>query len=135
VVVRDCNVDADCGAERSGLICKADKCVAGCRGTAGNRCPATQTCSSRTAAAGSCSGPAPSGYTADVDAGPDDENDDQPRRGASVNAVSTEPVPVKLYGGGGDCHVARAAGAPYGLGLGVYGLALIGWFVRRRSKR
>jgi hypothetical protein len=133
IVIRACNIDADCGSERSGVICKADKCVWGCRGTAGNRCPGIQTCSSRTAAAGSCSGPAPTNYTAgDADAGTDDE---LPRTGATANAVSSAPVPVRLYGGGGDCHVIRAAGAPSSLGYGVYGLALLGWFVRRRNRR
>lgn len=129
VIGRTCNIDADCGTERSGLICKVDKCVSGCRGTGGNRCPAPQTCSSHTSAAGSCE--TPPGYVSDVDGGIDDEL----RHGVTVNAVSKEPVPVKLYGGGGRCNVVRVAAAPRGFGAGVYWLALLGWFVRRRSKR
>ena len=51
-----CDTDTECGTATSGRACGAAKvCQAGCRGTGGNRCPVGQTCSSTTAALGTCS--------------------------------------------------------------------------------
>lgn len=123
-----CSVDLDCGDARSGLICRDGTCGYGCRGTDGNGCPSSLTCSSRNAAAGSCQTNPPL-YASDLDGGTDEE----PRRGADASAPPS--LPLKLYGGGGDCHVVRAAGTTGGFGGHVYALLVLGWFMRRRIKR
>lgn len=50
----ECNVDSDCGAADSGLICASGACAPGCRGAEGNGCPDGQTCSSSTSDVGVC---------------------------------------------------------------------------------
>jgi uncharacterized repeat protein (TIGR01451 family) len=54
--VATCSLDSECGTPTSGRICSGTPsiCTNGCRGTAGNGCPATQMCTSSTAAAGTC---------------------------------------------------------------------------------
>ncbi len=52
----ECAQDADCGAADSGRVCDiaARLCQAGCRGAAGNGCPAGSFCVSETSALGLC---------------------------------------------------------------------------------
>jgi uncharacterized repeat protein (TIGR01451 family) len=54
-----CVSDADCGAIGSGKVCDdtSKTCGDGCRGTGGNACPATQTCSSTDVTIGTCAQP------------------------------------------------------------------------------
>jgi MYXO-CTERM domain-containing protein len=56
-----CALDSDCGGLTSGRVCdpESSRCVPGCRGTGGNRCPAGQPCSSTTDAIGRCNGALP----------------------------------------------------------------------------
>jgi uncharacterized protein (TIGR03382 family) len=56
-----CTADNQCGTATSGVVCNGGVCVAGCRGTGGNGCPAGATCSSTTSAVGTC------GMAADTD--------------------------------------------------------------------
>jgi hypothetical protein len=51
----ECMSDFDCGAEDSGRVCDATKCIDGCRGQSGNDCPAGQQCSSMDVSIGTCS--------------------------------------------------------------------------------
>ncbi|HVK68174.1 MAG TPA: hypothetical protein VM694_27135, partial [Polyangium sp.] len=52
----ECTKDADCGAPDSGRVCDipARLCQAGCRGAAGNGCPAGSFCTSETSTPGVC---------------------------------------------------------------------------------
>ncbi|MDC0742432.1 MopE-related protein [Polyangium mundeleinium] len=52
----ECAKDADCGAPGSGRVCDipARLCQAGCRGAAGNGCPAGSFCTSETSTPGVC---------------------------------------------------------------------------------
>jgi uncharacterized repeat protein (TIGR01451 family) len=52
----ECVADDDCGATNSGRVCEpsAHACIAGCRGSGGNGCPAGLICSSITADIGVC---------------------------------------------------------------------------------
>lgn len=122
VTSKTCDVDADCGPVRSGLVCVAEMCRYGCRGAGGNRCPALQTCSSRTTAAGSCDIAV---YASEIDGGIE-----------GPESSADAPLAVRLYGGGGDCHVARpAATDARGFGMHLYWLGMLGLFLRRRNKR
>lgn len=49
-----CQIDSQCGGSSSGIICNGGSCVAGCRGTGGNTCPASQMCTSANATPGMC---------------------------------------------------------------------------------
>ncbi|HVU02668.1 MAG TPA: L-type lectin-domain containing protein [Polyangiaceae bacterium] len=53
-----CGTDVDCGGVTSGRVCAdgTHACTDGCRGTSGNGCPSGATCSSTTAAVGTCGG-------------------------------------------------------------------------------
>jgi fimbrial isopeptide formation D2 family protein len=53
-----CNTDSECGGANSGRVCSdtAKVCQSGCRGQGGNGCVSGDTCSSTTAAIGTCSG-------------------------------------------------------------------------------
>jgi len=50
----ECTNDAACGDARSGRVCVNEKCVDGCRGTAGNGCPAEKACTSTSMNVGTC---------------------------------------------------------------------------------
>ena len=52
-----CTLDAQCGSTKSGFVCSTGACAPGCRGVGGNGCPSGATCSSTTAAIGTCSMP------------------------------------------------------------------------------
>lgn len=51
-----CTTDSDCGGPDSGRVCSdaTKTCTDGCRGTGGNTCPAGVSCSSTSAATGTC---------------------------------------------------------------------------------
>lgn len=115
MIGKSCNVDADCGAAHSGLICASDVCRYGCRGRGGNDCPAAFICSSHSSAAGSCDKP-DGPYASEVDAG----------------TATEPPKPLRLYGGGGRCSVV-AAGASYGFDAPLLWLGL-GALLRRRKR-
>jgi MYXO-CTERM domain-containing protein len=50
----ECDVDSDCGAMDSGLVCVGGACAPGCRGNSGNGCPDGQTCTSVDGNVGMC---------------------------------------------------------------------------------
>jgi hypothetical protein len=67
-----CTQDSDCGGTTSGRVCDAvsSRCVPGCRGSGGNKCPAGEPCSSTTTEIGRCNGqPSTDGGTGGVDGG------------------------------------------------------------------
>ncbi len=66
--------DTRCGGPTSGAVCDAatSKCVAGCRGTGGNGCPAGKECSSTDATIGKCEEPETTGGTGATDVVPGD---------------------------------------------------------------
>jgi len=55
LITVECMSDFNCGAEDSGRVCDANKCIDGCRGQSGNTCPAGQVCSSMDISIGTCS--------------------------------------------------------------------------------
>ena len=83
-VVPECMTDADCGAADSGKVCDDQVCVSGCRGQAGNGCPAEQTCSSTDETIGECSGGGTGGGGAGGGAG---GNDDQTPAGCGCRTT------------------------------------------------
>jgi len=67
-----CAQDSDCGGPTSGRVCDpgSSRCVPGCRGSGGNKCPAGEPCSSTTTDIGSCNGQQPAdGGTGGADGG------------------------------------------------------------------
>ena len=159
---QQCTTDASCGSLNSGQICSDTKqCVAGCRGTGGNGCPADEVCSSTTSMAGTC-GPA-MGTDGGVDAGPDASVDAGPTGGPDASTsggldastgctnppcTTAAPDDGILEGGGFGCAVRRAGtgnaastGAGTGTNMNDEGLgaflfvALAGVIARRRARR
>jgi MYXO-CTERM domain-containing protein len=117
-----CSSDSDCGASTSGRICDptTQVCVAGCRGSGGNKCPNFQTCSSTDAKPGECSG-------SGADAGAPD---------ATIGIDSGIDLGSLAGGGGcGACSVGqRGSGASTEGMLAMLGLAALA-AGRRRSRR
>ncbi len=129
-----CVRDAQCGAADSAKVCgKAGKCEPGCRGKDGNSCPSNQTCSSSTAAVGTCQdngtgGSASTGGATGTGAAP-------ATGGASATGGSTTTTnnqDAALEGGGFSCRTAPAA--PSKGAWGTLGLLLGGLILRRNTR-
>ncbi|MET0385783.1 MAG: MYXO-CTERM sorting domain-containing protein, partial [Polyangiales bacterium] len=126
VIGQACSADADCGSQRSGLVCDAGECRFGCRGRNGNGCPSSLFCSSLTDQVGTCGDSEPE--PRDSDAGTDET-------GTTTSPAEAEPLgpPGRLEGGGIDCHVAApGAAARPSAGWLVAGLGV--WMLRRRRR-
>ena len=115
-----CATDTDCGDGTSGRVCNAAQhaCEVGCRGKAGNGCPAGEVCSSKDSTLGHCE--------AGKDSGPDSG------LAASADAGAADAAKNPTVASGCSCRAARGADGERArmLGAVVFGLAL----ARRRRK-
>lgn len=117
-----CSTDTSCGGASSGRVCNGitHVCVAGCRGTGGNGCPATETCSSTTGSAGTC-------MTVGVDSG----MPGKPDAGSGVDAGPVGHVVSQSAGCG--CRIGTSSDGRMGALAGaLVGLAMA---AHRRRKR
>jgi MYXO-CTERM domain-containing protein len=112
LVMVECMSDFDCGAEDSGVVCDANKCIPGCRGQSGNKCPVGQSCSSMDITVGTCS--------------PDDTS--------SSSTGGVTPINPEAPGGCG-CRLEETSDAsPFGSGL-LMTAAAAALAVLRRQRR
>ena len=133
----ECKKDADCGGTTSGRICdsRTSLCVDGCRGRDGNGCTAPKTCSSSSAAQGTCNDPLKDAGSPPPDASMDPEDAGAPPvsrsdSGAQVPETNAESGET----GGCACDMSHTSDVPRGsLGVSlVVGAAIL---ASRRRKR